>query len=695
MAEIATAYVQIEPTAKGISGKISTMFGGEGESAGASFNGGFSKALGGLGKVALGATAAVGTAVVALGAKFVSGAGEVAEYGDTIDKMSQKVGLSAEAYQEWDYVMRISGTEMSNMTTGLKTLTNKLDDAKNGSSTAQETFAKLGLSMDDLANMSREEVFSATITAFQGMGESAERAALANDLFGRSGQELAPLFNTTTEQTEALKQQVRDLGGVMSDDAVKASAAYQDQLTALQTAFQGLTRNMMSDFLPSITQVMDGLTDIFSGDSETGLGKIKEGINTIAQGLLDALPQIVQTGSEIIMALGQAIIENLPTLIPVAVDLALTLVDFLVQNAPLLIEAAAQLILQLAMGLAQALPTLIPSIVEVILTIVQYLIDNIDLLVDAAIQLMTGLAMGLIQALPILIEKIPEIIVALVQAIIENAPLILQAIVDVCVMLVQGLATNLAPMVQKAGEVMRNVLETVKTWLSQLPERMAYFAGQAVGKFVQFMLQLPSKLIAIFQNLITSAQNFGTNFIQQAQEFAIGFGNRLIDGLKSLPEKLITVGHNIVEGLKEGISRAWSNLTAWVGDLASNLVAGFKDALGISSPSKIFEDEVGVWIPAGVAEGIEDGMGVLDNAMADMTSDIIPDPTSMVSSYNPASASTTQGSQLYGLLSKYLPMIAENGETPVVLEGDAQGLFNLVRQQNKVYKRMSGESAFA
>lgn len=695
MAEIATAYVQIEPTAKGISGKISTMFGGEGESAGASFSGGFSRALGGIGKVALGATAAVGTAVAALGAKFVSGAGEVAEYGDSIDKMSQKVGLSTDAYQEWDYVLKISGTEMANMTTGLKTLTNKLDDAKSGSSTAQETFARLGLSMDELANMSREEVFSATITAFQGMEDSAERAALANDLFGRSGQELAPLFNTTTAETEALKQQVRDLGGVMSEDAVKASAAYQDQLTALQTAFQGLTRNMMADFLPSLTQVMQGLTDIFAGDTETGLGKVKEGITTLAQGLLSALPQIVQTGTEIVMALGQAIIENLPTLIPVAVDLALTLVDFIVQNAPLLLEAAAQLIIQLAMGLAQSLPTLIPSIVEVILTIVQYLVENIDLLVDAAIQLMIGLAQGLIQALPILIEKIPVIVVSLVQAIIENAPLILQAIFDVCVMLIQAVVTNLAPLVQKVGEVMRNVLETVKTWLSQLPERMAYFAGQAVGKFVQFMLQLPSKLIAIFQNLISSAQQFGSNFIQQAQEFASGFGTRLINGLMELPQKLITVGHNIVEGLKEGIARAWESLTGWVGNLVSNLVKGFTDALEIGSPSKVFADDVGIWIPAGIAEGIEDGMGMVDTAMSDMTSDIIPDSMNMVTSYNPTSASTTQGSQLYGLLSTYLPMIAEGGNVNVALEGDAQGLFNLVRQQNKIYKRMSGESAFA
>ena len=59
-----------------------------------------------------------------------------AQSADEIDKMSQKVGMSAKAYQEWDYVLQISGTEMSSMTTGLKTLTNKFDDAVNGSDSA-------------------------------------------------------------------------------------------------------------------------------------------------------------------------------------------------------------------------------------------------------------------------------------------------------------------------------------------------------------------------------------------------------------------------------------------------------------------------------------------------------------------------------------------------------------------------------
>ncbi|MBR4406080.1 MAG: hypothetical protein IKT30_06870 [Bacteroidaceae bacterium] len=690
MAEIATAYVQIEPTAKGISGKISTMFGGEGESAGASFSGGFGKALGGLGKVAVGATAAVGAAVAGLGAKFVSGAGEVASYGDNIDKMSQKMGISAEAYQEWDAILQHSGSSMDSMARGMQTL------QKNAVNSTKK-FEALGLSEKQVAEMSTEELFAATIEGLQKMDEGAERTALASELLGGSAKELGALLNTSAEDTQAMRDRLHELGGVMSDDAVKAAAAYQDQLQDMQTAFQSLSRNMLSEFLPSITQVMSGLTDIFAGDTEGGLGKITEGVKTLADGLLSALPQLLDTGTKIVMALAQAILEALPTLIPVAVELALKFVDFLIQNAPLLIEAAAQLIVQLALGLASALPTLIPTIVDVVLTIVQYLIDNIDLLVDAAIQLMIGLSVGLIQALPILIEKIPEIVVALVEAIISNAPLILNAIIQVVTMLLQALGTYLEPIVTKVKDTMSRVIETVKTWLSQLPEKMAYYAGAAVAKFINFLMELPSKVSTIWNQLISNVKQFGQNFMNSAIEFAQGFGAKLINGLMELPGKLINVGHNIVEGLKEGIRQAWDNLTGWVGNLVDNLVKGFTDNLKIGSPSKVFRDDIGVWIPAGIAEGIEDGMGTIDKAMSDMTADIMPDQTSMVSSasYAPTAPAASPENQLYGLLARYLPIIAEGGNTNVVLNPNAQGLFDVVRQQNKIYKRMTGESALA
>ena len=156
--------------------------------------------------------------------------------------------MSAEAYQEWDYVLGQAGVDITSMTTGLKTMTNQIDDAKNGSVKAQERFAKLGISLNNLNTMSREDIFSAVVSGMQGMADTTERAALANDLFGKSGQNLTPLFNETTESTEALKQAAHDLGFVMSDEAVKASAEFNDSLDTLKRTFSGVKTTLSESF---------------------------------------------------------------------------------------------------------------------------------------------------------------------------------------------------------------------------------------------------------------------------------------------------------------------------------------------------------------------------------------------------------------------------------------------------------------
>ena len=187
--------------------------------------------------------------------------------------------MSTKAYQEWDYVLKISGTEMSNMTTGLKTLTNKFDDAVNGSQSAIDTFKRLGLSMEDIQDLSREDLFAQVITAFQGMEDSAERAALANDLFGKSGQDLTPLFNTTAEETAKLIEQVNSLGGVMSEDAVANGAAFQDSLTSLKTAASGASGQLLEKLVPAITSLMDKVSQFVANG---GLDKIITALQTLA-----------------------------------------------------------------------------------------------------------------------------------------------------------------------------------------------------------------------------------------------------------------------------------------------------------------------------------------------------------------------------------------------------------------------------
>lgn len=476
--EVARAVVTIVPTMEGAQQTItneltqaasSPNVGNAGRTAGSNFVGGLGKGL----AVAGAATAMVGAAAIKAGDAFADAAGEVAAYGDNIDKMSQRLGLSYEGFQKWDYILGQSGVDIDSMQAGLKTLTNQLDDARNGSADAQARFEALGLSIEDISNMSREEVFEAVIAGFQQMEDSTERAALANDLFGRSGQNLTPLFNQSIEETQALAQAAEDLGLIMSDDAVRASADYQDALDTMQRSMNGLKNNMMGNFLPGITSVMDGLSALFTGDGDSGVAKITEGIDMIVEQMTANFPKILEVGMSIVQSLAQAVMDNLPALADAALQLVGTIASFILENLPTLIEVGLNMLMTLADGIIQNLSTIIPAVIDVVLTIVDKLTDpdTIVRLIEAALQIIIALAEGLINALPKLVEKAPVIIMNLLEALVRAVPVLLEAAVEIIATLGEGILNGLTTVAQWGADIIQTIkdsimekIEQAKTW---------------------------------------------------------------------------------------------------------------------------------------------------------------------------------------------------------------------------------------
>lgn len=203
---------------------------------------------------ATGTAAAITAATVAV----FKVADSVAAVGDEIDKQSQKLGISAQAYQEWDAILGHCGASMDSLKAGMKTLSKAIAD---GSAEQVAAFQAVGLSLDEVQQMSTEDVFAAVITGLQGMEEGAERTNIATTLLGRSAQELGPLLNTSAEATEEMRQTVNDLGGVMSDEAVAASAQFKDALQDLETAAGWFKRELVANILPYVTAGMQGLTN--------------------------------------------------------------------------------------------------------------------------------------------------------------------------------------------------------------------------------------------------------------------------------------------------------------------------------------------------------------------------------------------------------------------------------------------------
>lgn len=406
--------------------------------------------LGTAAKVGAAAVAAVGTAAAAATTALVKQAGEVAAYGDNIDKASQKMGISAQAYQEWDAVLQHSGSSIESMGIGMKTLATQ---AAKGS----DAFTALGISQEKAASMSREELFSETITALQNVTDENKRAQLAQELFGRSAMELGPLLNTSAAETQAMKDRVRELGGVMSDEAVKAAAAYQDNLQDMQTAISGVKRGIVQEFIPGLSSLMAAFTDILAGDDPGEA--LEQGIDSIVGAMDKTIDKVIDIGQKVVPALVDAIVKAAPGLMDAATQLVWVLGEAILENLPSLLKSGLEIIVTIANGIAQNLPELIPTIVDVVLEIVDILTEpeTLSNLIDAALQIMLALADGLIDAMPKLIEKAPEIVMNLVTAIITNAPKLIVAAAQLMATLAQGIIQNIGAVISAIGTLWNSI----------------------------------------------------------------------------------------------------------------------------------------------------------------------------------------------------------------------------------------------
>jgi hypothetical protein len=455
-------------------------------------------------EVAAAAVTAMAAAASAAVAGIVNASGATAEYGDNIDKMSQKLGMSSDAYQEWDFIMQHSGSDIDKMTTSMKKLAEEVQEPTEKSTAA---FEKLGISIEQAKNMSQEDLFSATITALQSMESGTERTALATDLLGKSAMDLGALLNTSAEDTEAMRQQVHELGGVMSEEAVKTSAQFQDSLQNVKTAISGVTRSIGADFMPSLITIMDSVSEIATGNlaairsAEGGVNDFVQTIGNTVQNLtktaqkimpiiVDAiskmLPSLLNAGLEIVKSLGSAILRNLPMLLRTAQTIIMNLASALLGELPHLIRVGLGVIAELANGIADALPTLVPTIIDIALEIVDILTDpdTLSTLIDASIAIVIALTDGIIESLPELIERLPELVDGIVTGIVENLPKLLDAAVAIITSICEYLfdPENADQLLTAAMEICVKIAKGIGDAIWKITAKVAEIAKEIADK---------------------------------------------------------------------------------------------------------------------------------------------------------------------------------------------------------------------
>ena len=203
----------------------------------------------------------------ATGAAAVTGIIKVAEEAseklDTVDKMSQKIGVSRQTYQELDFVFSQLGTNVDGLKNGLKTLRSVMDTTAQGTSKNKTALEELGISAIDVSGNLRdsEDVMWEAFKTLQGMENQTKKARLATKLFGKAGLELMPMLNGSAGSVENLRKKAHKLGLVLDNETIDKGVEFKDTLDQTKRALSAVGTELGAAFMPALVRVMRKVQD--------------------------------------------------------------------------------------------------------------------------------------------------------------------------------------------------------------------------------------------------------------------------------------------------------------------------------------------------------------------------------------------------------------------------------------------------
>ena len=533
--EVAKAWITIVPRLNGAQETISKELGAStepaakqaGEKAGKNFGESLAKGLKVTGAAIGAAMTAVTGAAVATGKAFINTANDISSMGDTIGDNAAKMGISTKAYQEWDFILQRSGSSIDAMKTSMKTLANA---AVNGS----DAFKTLGISQKELNSLSQEELFERTVKALSGIEDTSKRTALASKLLGKGALELGGVFNMTSDEIDQAKQRMYDLGAYMDEDAIAASDNYQDTMTDLQDSIKGMKMRVISDFLPGITSVMDGLAKVFSGKG--GVGEIQDGLKSIIDNIAALAPKLLPIAQTLISSLISGFAPMLPSLVSAIFDIVVQTITTVTSMIPQMMPSIITGIKGIMSAVMSAMPIIIQGATTLILELANWLSsggaeDLIDGLIAMTVTICNNIAVILPPLLKALVTVISEIAKALTKP--SNLEMLLDAVITV----IGAIAVAIWDSLPVIWDMIKGVIGNL---------------GNLVGDFLYWIVP---KVAEGLSKVINTVKGWGENI----KGFFVGLWNTLKDGvaknLDNLKSKFTSIFDNVRNVVKTAIDK--------------------------------------------------------------------------------------------------------------------------------------------
>lgn len=264
------------------------------------------------------AVAAVGVGLTALGGalaigKITQSINELIDSftlaGDSIAKTADRLGIGIEAFQELSFAADRSGVAQSEFDISIQSLTKNIGLAAQGFEKPKQAFDKLGISLRDLSGNIKptETILNEFSDAIAKVPDQANRAALAQKLFGDSGSKLLNLFKDSSQGVNALRSEFKALGGVVSEDAARASELFRDNLTDLNVLVGSFSKKLASNLLPAFNSV----TTVFINFGKQNRELIDKVIGQLSESFISlattALPLFINGLSSLVVIISEVI----------------------------------------------------------------------------------------------------------------------------------------------------------------------------------------------------------------------------------------------------------------------------------------------------------------------------------------------------------------------------------------------------
>lgn len=421
--------------------------------------------------------------------------------------------------------------------------------------------------------------------------------------------------------------------GITGTTAKEAATTISGSFNMLKSAWSNILTGMASD-----TENFDDLVNdlvyslqTFGGNIlpriKIAIGGITKLFNSLVQELPllinNILPELLNSGIDIVKNLISGIQEGLPSLINTALDIMMSLVNGVIEVMPMLLEVGLQALITLGQGIAENLPTLIPTLVNLVISMCDMIIENLPLILDVAIDIILALVEGLVTALPTLISEAPRIINEFSNAIYSALPQILKAGVDILLMLIKGLIDSIPTLIANIPQIIMAIVNvfTLYNW-TQLGKSLITWIGDGIkgmgGSLVSWVKGLGQNAVDGIVGIFKQGGSIGSNFISWITNGIRSMFGNIVGNVRNLGSSILStiknilgwdsaasIGSNLIKGIWNGIS----NMTGWIlnliGGFADSVIGSIKGFFGIHSPSRIMRDLIGTNIVKGIGVGID------------------------------------------------------------------------------------------